>query len=1329
MKIAELTAETTTQVPTTVMGNEDGESALNRSKRDMGDIIGMMLGEEKEIFHGYQINTAQYYTKQFPYPKYTNDPFKRSIYMANALQITFFFALIVNVAFIVRDRVWMKESGNSSLMRAMGLLRTSEDITWFMVSYAELGFVLFASIFILFSGGILSSTGKIFLFFFLMSYAACIMAFCYMCSTFFASASIACVSSVILFLATFLPYALIIFFDATLSTGSRFITNLSFSTAFCNAWHYILRQEIQFNHLSFHNAFTGSIYDNELKYGFMMLIIDGLIYLVVGFILERFWDSENTFYDVPHKNLDSQTGAVMTKVSKYYDTSKLAVSSASIVFKRDQITCLLGRNGAGKSTIIKMLTGQILPSSGELYIQTNRKLKGKNIGLCSQHNVIIPQLTAKEHLSLYGAIKIGKDYHEEVRRVLNVLSLGKYERYMSSSLSGGYKRRLSIGIAFLGSPSLVILDEPCSAVDATARKNVWELVEKLKKGRAIVLATHYMDEAEHLADNIVLMNNGKVMTETSPSAVKAELTKSFNLKATLPQKDEVSRYQVIEDLKGLIQNQVPNCTYDIQGNEITIALPYYTNSSLNDHEPLLKALEKFESDGNIEKLTVTSKNLEDFFSEYNSSHNGHYSNGGPPVILDKKSSPPMEKKYKINENPKLSIMEIVRILFWKRITHFRRNYRALIGILLLPAVFELIAVSFMKLRPADDYDVALKFTPEIYEKSTEFYSLENGSNFTSNIYGKVMEHCSGSDICEIFDNSKEAFKWILKTNDDYIEKRYGGNTFNESRAVVWYNNKGYHSMPAFLNQMNNALLKEELNDSDYSIEAINHPFKLGQDISASSVIQQVSDAAIALILLVAMSLVLAGGSVFIVSERISGEKLQQKLCGVTRKIYWSVAFSWDLIIYVGAIATAVIIFKIFALPIFVARSQLYGFAMLLFFFGFAMIPSIHVVEKFFNDASYANMTIFCLNIIVALSTLAIILMFDIIGESEESKQIRNFLNRAFLIFPQHALSDGLLELCKNYIAASFFRKFGIDSYKSPIGSDLLAPHVSVLAVIGVLAMITNYVIESGLWRTILDKVYHEKNFNNELQIISIQNTMQKDTKSTKNTSNCVVVENLTKCYKKGVLAVNNVSFEVKTGECFGLLGANGAGKSTIFGILSGQMKQTSGNVEFMDCNGISYCPQMMDEPTSDMDPVTRTLVYKSIENLINQNRSVLLTSHTISEIDNVCHRIAILKNGHLISSGTPSELKMTCGNSYAVTIFFDKVESLTIERDLKREFPNVENLTMHCHTLQFIVQVRSMNSAPTEETPWLLSELFAKLHRFCADRNISYTVSQCLLDR
>lgn len=89
---------------------------------------------------------------------------------------------------------------------------------------------------------------------------------------------------------------------------------------------------------------------------------------------------------------------------------------------------------------------------------------------------------------------------------------------------------------------------------------------------------------------------------------------------------------------------------------------------------------------------------------------------------------------------------------------------------------------------------------------------------------------------------------------------------------------------------------------------------------------------------------------------------------------------------------------------------------------------------------------------------------------------------------------------------------------------------------------------------------------------------------------------------------------------------------------------------------------LMDEPTSDMDPVTRQIVYNTIIDLIKNERSVLLTSHTISEIDKVCDRIAVLRDGQIISTGTLGELVKTYGTSYIVTLFYDKIESLTIER-------------------------------------------------------------------
>lgn len=170
-------------------------------------------------------------------------------------------------------------------------------------------------------------------------------------------------------------------------------------------------------------------------------------------------------------------------------------------------------------------------------------------------------------------------------------------------------------------------------------------------------------------------------------------------------------------------------------------------------------------------------------------------------------------------------------------------------------------------------------------------------------------------------------------------------------------------------------------------------------------LQQVADAGISLILLVAFSLVIAGASVYIVNERLSGEKLQQKLCDVSFKTYWGVSFVWDYIvsilnfnknvrefnpisyfiffqIFVIALLLAVIVFKVFDIPVYTAKENLLGICAILLLFGFATIPMVHLFEKLFTDASLANMYILCMNIIIALSTVTIVILFDILGDSE-----------------------------------------------------------------------------------------------------------------------------------------------------------------------------------------------------------------------------------------------------------------------------------------------------------------------------------------------------------
>lgn len=158
-------------------------------------------------------------------------------------------------------------------------------------------------------------------------------------------------------------------------------------------------------------------------------------------------------------------------------------------------------------------------------------------------------------------------------------------------------------------------------------------------------------------------------------------------------------------------------------------------------------------------------------------------------------------------------------LFWKRFVHFRRNYRLILLILIVPAIFNIIAMQCMISRPTNTFDSELVFSQQLYGNSTEFYTYQHSSELGN----KTLAHLKCQDQCEHFNSSKQAFRWILDTHDDFIDRRYGGITLNGSKVVVWYNNKGLHSMPVYLNALNSALFKSEMGNGQYKITTSSHP--------------------------------------------------------------------------------------------------------------------------------------------------------------------------------------------------------------------------------------------------------------------------------------------------------------------------------------------------------------------------------------------------------------------------------------------------------------------------------------------------------------------------
>ena len=202
-------------------------------------------------------------------------------------------------------------------------------------------------------------------------------------------------------------------------------------------------------------------------------------------------------------------------IKQYKD--KTAVDGLTLSVSEGELIALLGVNGAGKTTTVKMLTCLTKPTGGKAEVIGHDVMKDPDevkrlVGISPQDTSVAENLTVKENLEFMAELYLPKEKAgSAVERTIKAFGLEEFRNKKAKLLSGGYKRKLSIAMAIIGSPKVLFLDEPTLGLDVLARRQLWREIEVLKKDMTIVLTTHYMEEAQALADRIVIMSEGKVM--------------------------------------------------------------------------------------------------------------------------------------------------------------------------------------------------------------------------------------------------------------------------------------------------------------------------------------------------------------------------------------------------------------------------------------------------------------------------------------------------------------------------------------------------------------------------------------------------------------------------------------------------------------------------------------------------------------------------------------------------------------------------------------------------------------------------------------------------
>lgn len=376
-----------------------------------------------------------------------------------------------------------------------------------------------------------------------MVYGVSVTTFSFVVSAMFSKASWAYNTANIFWVATIAPY--FIWEYESLTFSKQLLMCLSPNVAMLYAGQQITRLEILADGLQWSNLWQSGLYGENLNAGIVMafMLFMSAVFFLLTMYIERvfpgtygvahpwyfpftraFWFGEepqkdfllSQSNDVARKNFEEiprsmnlSVGIHIRQLRKVFPNGKVAVDDFSVDMYENQITVLLGQNGAGKSTTISMLTGMLQSTSGTALInghniRTETEKARSSFGLCPQNSILFDELTVREHILFYAKLKglSSSGAQQEVKKYTELLNLKPAKK--SKDLSGGMKRKLSLAIALCGGSKFVLCDEPSSGLDPTARRELWQVLQNEKKYRTILLTTHYMDEADILGDRIAM---------------------------------------------------------------------------------------------------------------------------------------------------------------------------------------------------------------------------------------------------------------------------------------------------------------------------------------------------------------------------------------------------------------------------------------------------------------------------------------------------------------------------------------------------------------------------------------------------------------------------------------------------------------------------------------------------------------------------------------------------------------------------------------------------------------------------------------------------------
>uniref|UniRef100_T1JTR1 ABC transporter domain-containing protein n=1 Tax=Tetranychus urticae TaxID=32264 RepID=T1JTR1_TETUR len=1010
----------------------------------------------------------------------------------------------------------------------------------------------------------------------------------------------------------------------------RFISCFLPNMALTLAIRVIQQKEIYGYGATWSNLFEPASVFGELSLGIIIIIlfVTSLMYIPLIYYLEkvipsqygiskpwlfplhalfRYKTNKKTKREEPldwdHDNFEplapsDEVKISIRKVLKEFDTSNppsIAVNNVSLDIPHHQITMLLGENGAGKTTLMSIIIGLIPPTSGSVIIDGHDILEEtadarRNLSFCPQANVLQPELSVENHLMLYGAIKgvpMSK-LSDEVTRIVEDIKLNNFRHLKPNSLSGGMRRRLNLGIALIGDSEIIILDEPTAGLDPGSRRDVWNILNEIKSRKTVIMTTHFIEEADAIGERVAIMRKGKLACFGSPMYLKRLFGTGYELRVAKSEESSV------QDLTAIMQTHFPGAknTYAVEG-EVIYSLPQ-EHANSNVFHIFFQDLEERKDELKISSWGLSYTTLEEVFirvvdtevaqlnhtgSQLFKSNNQLNSDATNSLPAQTNSEQMSAKDYL---HPTIFFVAglclfflRIKALLIKRFNYSKRYWKIILFQIFIPTVL---------------FAVIMLLDQKIVGMVTLFKQTVQLS----------LQHLYGS------------------TNALYSNPSGDATIFGEKFGEVL---SAEYAKITYLNSTTSV--------DDYML-------KLG-DLLQPIISTAVRPHLWSLLVQITMPFLAASHILVPIHERSSKAKLLQIMTGLHPIMYWISHFIFDMMIHI--ICTLCIFTVVLTLDFqLIFHNDLniqMAFLLSLITSGVASIPLAYVFSFLFDRPSIGYSFLVLLFLVFGVMTAIINFIIESLVPKIVSHSFKQIFDIIVAFFPLHAMTMAIVKafsialeskVCSQVMPKLLEVQCVNATYSETDMTYRCCPKIcektddcfeyrdALSWKYGVLPRLLQLIGEAAIFSMvllILEIYYDRLEWVNDIKEVLLtklsfhtsyadedprrRNIESEDSDVTAERhrvyserngaspdQDILSVIDLKKQYRK-FRAVEGLTFGVRQNECFGLLGINGAGKSTTFKMLVGDIRPTSGNAYIGELDimhskrgyqqSIGYCPQ------------------------------------------------------------------------------------------------------------------------------------------------------------